>query len=63
MSVRVGSLSVSGESSTKKDAKKIAALRMLNQIIYGSDDAQSKVKINDPLLKNKYQSINHLFFL
>jgi len=43
MSVRVGSLSVSGESSTKKEAKKIAALKMLNQIINGSDDVQSEM--------------------
>lgn len=43
MSVKVGSLSVSGESSTKKDAKKIAALKMLNLIINGSGDVKSKV--------------------
>ena len=45
MSVRIGSLSVSGESSTKKEAKKIAALKIVNQIIHGSDDVQSKVDL------------------
>jgi hypothetical protein len=61
MSVSVGSLSVSGEWSTIKGAKKIAALRMLNLIENGSDEEKSKVKINDPLLKNKYQSIIYFF--
>jgi len=38
MGVRVGSLFAKAEASTKKEAKKIAAVKMLNIILKGGDD-------------------------